>query len=236
MHANLLVGKQSKILCMTTRGELIQQWRRQAGLNRAEVGRLVSTSRQNIDNLENDRVSGVPAYLPALARVMGYESTDDLLALKPFPASLDVATPHQPAGHPELRDAKASLGLLQTEEPSGVAHAMSHRQPIIALRTVTREGLGVEKFEEPFQMRIDTDELAPDVPRGRIGRFRPGEPPQPGWPVLLRDPEGGFHLRLYRAGIGGDWEGYSKQSEFKTYERVKHGVEIVATMIGSDWA
>ena len=40
---------------MTTRGELIQEWRKRAGLNRAQVGRLVGTSRQNIDNLENDR-------------------------------------------------------------------------------------------------------------------------------------------------------------------------------------
>lgn len=209
---------QGAITPVNTIADRLIHARSRANLTQEEVATRAHVSQGTIGNIESG-IRKNPRELLAIAAAVGVR-----------PEWLKSGSP------PMVAPAAPIGGILQEKEATYVAHGASHREPIIALRTVTREGLGVEKFEEPFQMRIDTDELAPDVPRGRIGRFRPGEPPQPGWPVLLRDPEGGFHLRLYRAGIGGDWEGYSKQPEFKTYEKVKHGVEIVATMIGSDWA
>lgn len=171
---------------MTTRGELIQQWRRQAGLNRAEVGRLVNTSRQNIDNLENDRVSGVPGYLPALARAMGYENTDDLLALKPLPASGSVAAPHQLANRLDVVDAKAPIGPVCSRNSEPVAQR-------ILRGLVARKQICLSRTNS-FAI------VSPSTPRGRnANRIRLGRSLQAGWRMWLADAPACSSTRPHRA-------------------------------------
>lgn len=87
VDANLLACKRHKIVCMKTKGKLVREWRESLGMDRKELARRVGTSRQNIENLENDEVDQ-PRYLVRLAKVMGY-SVEDLLALRPPP-------PHKP--------------------------------------------------------------------------------------------------------------------------------------------
>ncbi len=135
---------------------------------------------------------------------------------------------------PHITKNTPAYPILQSEEMAAVAQAVSQAEPIIALQEVTWEGLGLAEFHGPFQMRIPGDELSPSHRRGELGRFTPGAAPKPSRPVLLLDPAGAFHLRLYREGIGGAWEGYSEHPGFKTLEQA-HGVEIVAPMTGSDW-
>lgn len=73
--------KGGKIACMSSMGEIVAKWRlsQRPKLSRPALARLVNTSRQNIDNLENG-VSDTPRdYLKDLARVMGYSRMEDLI-------------------------------------------------------------------------------------------------------------------------------------------------------------
>jgi transcriptional regulator with XRE-family HTH domain len=90
--ANTFARNERKMFCMTTtRGAIVKNWRNRVGISRAELARRVGTSRQNIENLEADRVEN-PKFLPRVAYVMGYGSTDDLLALKAPPEPGKEAT------------------------------------------------------------------------------------------------------------------------------------------------
>lgn len=188
---------------MTTRGELIQEWRKRAGLNRAQVGRLVGTSRQNIDNLENDRVSGVPGYLPALARAMGYASTDDLLSLRPLPEA--VASSHQAQEREETRDTKASLSFLQKEDASEVAHAV-HLQPFTVPSLNKEELMKLETLgalPDRFVFELQDDAMGEHGRAGTAVLFHTATEAKLGAGVLIKDGQGDLHVRRKAQGRGG---------------------------------
>jgi SOS-response transcriptional repressor LexA len=69
-------------------GAAVQAWRKAAGLSRTAFARSVGTSRQNITNLEEERISQ-PDYLLGLARAMG--TTVEALARGQYP---DAALHH----------------------------------------------------------------------------------------------------------------------------------------------
>lgn len=85
---------------MKTRGQLVKEWREARGMTTRALAKAIGTSRQNIENLEADTVDQ-PRYLPALARYMGYGSTDELLALKEPPSSSALEVQEPPADYEE---------------------------------------------------------------------------------------------------------------------------------------
>lgn len=81
-------------------GEIVKTWRERCGLSVQQLADLAQTSRQNIENFERCTVRN-PHYLPSLARVMGYASSDELRSLKEppldIPAGMGVQA--QPMSH-----------------------------------------------------------------------------------------------------------------------------------------
>lgn len=80
-------------------GEIVKEWREARGMSAGRLANLVRTSRQNIENFERCTVRN-PHYLPDLARVMGYESSDALRHLNPPPEPSPALTgAAQPMSH-----------------------------------------------------------------------------------------------------------------------------------------
>lgn len=100
------------MICMKTRGQIVKEWREARQWNTRELAKAIGTSRQNIENLEADAVD-VPRYLPKLARLMGYESSDDLRELKAPPTSGDTVTVEEPH---EKSDAEEDFVPTSEEE------------------------------------------------------------------------------------------------------------------------
>lgn len=213
--------------------------RKERGMTQAGLAKASGLKQPDISKIELgliQKTTGIARLAQALGvpvdwleQGLGAEpvwSADDLMFSRNFPPGQQIR-PYTPVSE--------ALALHKMEEAQSVYHAVSHRQPIIQLQELSWEDLVGAKIDGPFQMHIPGDELAPAHRRGELGRFTPGAPPRPGRPVLLRDDAGAFHLRLYREGAGGSWEGYSEQPGFKTLESDAHGVEIVAPMTGSDW-
>lgn len=85
IEANEFAYKGCKIICMSSTpehpGHIVKPWREARGWSQKKLGDLAGgVSRQNIANLEAGEVTN-PHYLPALAKVMGYASSDDLRQL-----------------------------------------------------------------------------------------------------------------------------------------------------------
>lgn len=99
VEANSLACKGRKLLCMDNLGDLVKEWRRQSGLSRPELARLIREAaehdspgarvqRQHIDQLEAAG-SRTPRYIGDLAKAMGTR-VDDLMALR-MPPPLQMA-------------------------------------------------------------------------------------------------------------------------------------------------
>jgi transcriptional regulator with XRE-family HTH domain len=117
LRANFLAAKRRKIVCMKTMGEIVKKWREEHGLSAAALGKMVGTSRQNIENLEKDEVNQ-PRYLPQLAWVMGYKNTDELLGLKAPPIGEPRALPRQVSVN-TLQTLRASVDRVKSSSTIG---------------------------------------------------------------------------------------------------------------------
>ena len=130
------------MVCMSSRGEIVKQWREAQGLNTRELADAVGTSRQNIENLEANAVDQ-PRYLPKLARVMGYTSTDELLALREPPSGQGVV--------------------------AKLAHPMIQLQQIVTPTETTREKVMAEGVPgRAFALEIWDDAASPRAMRGQV--------------------------------------------------------------------
>lgn len=93
IDANNLARKKRKMLCVTDtlrRAALVRDWRLGRGMSTADLAAQITkmggpkVRRQNIEQFESGDVER-PRYLPELARVMGYASTDQLIRCEPPP-------------------------------------------------------------------------------------------------------------------------------------------------------
>jgi transcriptional regulator with XRE-family HTH domain len=118
----------------TTRGAIVKNWRNRLGLSRAEVARRAGTSRQNIENVETDKVEN-PKFLPALAKVMGYQSTDELLQLKEPPSGdsgVDFLTPEAPPSSDERSTEMTRYAFPDAIGASKIIDAVSRLGDLLA--------------------------------------------------------------------------------------------------------
>lgn len=87
-------------------------------------------------------------------------------------------------------------------------------------------------LSRPFELEVIDDALAPEIFKGCIAMLDPARPPEPAWPVLVRDRAGNHYLRDYEAGPGGQWRAVARMRGFAAMENVSHGLIIVAAMDG----
>lgn len=211
IDANSFASNSRKIVCMKTKGQLVKAWREAKGLNTATLGKMAGTSRQNIENLENDEVD-FPRYLPRLAKAMGYEKTDDLLALKEPPAQSPKSGHPEAGAHSDVNLAHG-LSLVPFQDP-----------PTISWERV----LSGELLPPLFKLAMPDDALAPRTPRGTVYIFSTEGAPEDGDVVLVKAANGKPCMRLHFDGVGGDWEVRSRDAAHPPMQRVRDGVERLA--------
>ena len=119
---------------------------------------------------------------------------------------------------------------------SGVAQDMSQIRPIVSLPKTTLGKLDMgEKFNQPFELDVADDALAPEIFKGCIAMLDPNRRPEPGWPVLVRDRDGKHYLRDYKVGAGTKWSAVPRPGQahmFDPLDNEVHGLTVVASMDG----
>lgn len=157
LGAKQLACNISKIICMTTIGELVAAWRLSTGLKTGELAKLAGTTRQSIENLESGSVS-VPRYWRGLARAMGYEQSEDLLDLKPPPMGSSLHSTGSSATQPSIDD--------------------SSFEEVVCLKweDLLMECPKKDRLPPLFQLQLLDDAMAP---RARAGGGAPAQHPSP---------------------------------------------------------
>lgn len=217
------------MLCMKTMGEIVREWRTKRGIkSRAGLAQLVGTTRQNIDNLENDRVSEPTApYIRRLAKLMGYGTVEELLDLKDPPALFEGIGVAEATGK----------GFLTIERQAfGVAEAQTLSYPLLRIPEKPMSWGQLKMLAElpdRFEVLLEDDAMAPDFPAGTVIRFRRGGDAKIGNRVLLRDAQGDLHFREYRQELNADgWAGHATGRGFATIRPGEHGARVVAIKTG----
>lgn len=114
----------------------------------------------------------------------------------------------------------------------GVAHDLSQARNTESLPRVRWEELMSADLSQPFELEVVDDALAPEIFQGCIALLDPARPPEPAWPVLVRDRDGNHYLRDYEAGAGGRWSAVARARGYSALESESHGLTIVAAMDG----
>lgn len=232
------------MLCMKTMGEIVREWRTKRGIrSRAALAELVGTTRQNIDNLENDRVNEPTApYLRRLTKFMGYATMEDLLELKdpPLEAHLITALKDVPAGEPvevtyltPNEHRAVHQGTLTLEE----AQSMSYLRPRLSPKAMTWGELKAMDDEgelpDTFEVTLEDDAMASEFPAGTVVKFRRGSDAKFGNRVLLKDGNGDLHFREFTQALGEDrWVGKATGRGFADLKPSEHGARVVAIKTG----
>jgi len=86
--------------------------------------------------------------------------------------------------------------------------------------------------DKPFEIDVIDDALAPEIFTGCIAMMDPDRPPEPAWPVLVRDKHGGVYLRDYEAGPGSSWRAVARARGFRAMDSESDGLVILAAMDG----
>lgn len=201
---------------MKTKGGIVRAWREERGWSPRELGERVGTSRQNIENLEADAVDQ-PRYLPSLARLMGYNTVEELLAL------MDPPSPWVPTTVP------VAANWREHE-----AQTLSYPKVRIPLRPLKWGELKMlADLPDSFEVVLEDDAMAPEFPAGTVIRFRKGEDAKFGDRVLLRDRTGELHFREYTQNFEGEpFEGTATGRGFRNILPRQHGATVVAVKVG----
>ena len=201
---------------MRTKGQIVREWRERAKLSPAALGRLVDTSRQNIENLEADAVDQ-PRYLPRLARVMGYATVEELLELKEPPPTVTE--------------------FILPAPRSAEAQPLSEELLRIPARPLRwgelKMMIGSGEVPEFFEVTLEDDAMGPEFRAGTVVRFKRGMDAKFGNRVLLLDRTGELHFREFAQNLDGEpWEGSATGRGFRTILPRQHGATVVAVKIG----
>lgn len=110
-----------------------------------------------------------------------------------------------------------------------LAHAVSHRIPIVPPQELIWEDLVRQTIEGQFILQIKGDALAPEFLPGQRGIWQAGNTARPGQPVLLCLPNDIFELRIFED-RGSTWAGVSPRTGHRTITPEVDEAEIVARL------
>ncbi len=118
---------------------------------------------------------------------------------------------------------------------AGVAHLLSQTRNTESLPRIRWEDLMTADLRRPFELDVIDDALAPEIFRGCVALMDPSRPPEPGWPVLVRDRDNNFYVRDYKVGVGSRWGAVPRPAQRDVFDPLDseiHGLTIIAAMDG----
>ncbi len=212
---------------MKTIGTVVGEWMGASGLNPTTLASKIGVSRQNIEHLLAGR-SKNPHYLRALAHAMGY-TADDLLALH-TPPPFGVSISHSNNGK------RMEIGGY----PSAVPYVLWRRiGGVLLLENDQIEADNGPSLLKPAQSgarvkatTVPDDSLAGELAVGTIVLLDPDYEPTDGDIVLVRMLDDSQHLRIYRKLADGTFDVETTAPRLRTWNSAKHGLAVMATVIG----
>ena len=166
-----------------------------------------STWKSGEPNLEAGAVD-VPRYLPALARVMGYHSTDELREMRPPPVQ------------------------TSTLAAEGVAQYLIHPPRSITPTTIAWGDLMQRKLPVEFQTQMPDASMAPEIPMGAQVIFVTSVDARPGDFVLIADGQGHHFIREYRALRPGHWQAHALNTAYLPLDSQRDQLRVLAVFDG----
>lgn len=214
-NTNVLQGL-SPITRVKTLAERAAWARTQLGLTQDQLAQRAKVSQGTIGNMESG-TRKKPRDLLTIAEALGVR-----------PEWLE-------SGRAPIERAPSQGDSSPTPAFPGVYQDVSQAMPIVPLPRYMWGDLVNADLTKPFELEVSDDALGPDIFRGCIARFDPSWPPEPGWPVLVRDRDGAHYLRDYQRGIGDRWQAVPRLARgFDKLDSQDDGLVIVAVMIGYD--
>ena len=115
---------------------------------------------------------------------------------------------------------------IEESRPSTGFPAQPVRPDVLTLQVtkLTWEGLKSMPLPELFELVMEDDAIAPDVPRGVAAVFRSGLDPEPGDIVLVADSAGRHYARVYRPRLDGTWEASALNEDYPSLDSSKHSL------------
>lgn len=194
---------------LDTLGARLRHARKQRELTQEQLAELAEIGQSNISKLER----GDMLQTTGIARLAH--------ALYVNPLWLETGDGPEPDWTSEQRTSR------------GVAQDLSQARPTVSLPKVAWEELKMGHTpEQPFELDVVDDALAPDIFVGCVAMMDPGRPPEPAWPVLVRDRRGDVYLRDYEAGPGSSWRAVARARGFRAMDSEGDGLTIIAAMEG----
>lgn len=217
----------------TTYGERLLWAMNQAGLSQSELARRIGVKPQSIQHLVDPKKNAQgSSKTAALANELNVSS--HWLETGEGTAELVL--------HQHQKDLMAQLntvlreGAPLTVRPTGfgraVAHLLSQARNSESLPKLKWEDLMTADLNRPFELEVIDDALAPEIFKGCTALLDAKRPPEPAWPVLVRDRHGNHYLRDYELGPAGRWRAVARSRGFAALESEADGLSIVASMDG----
>lgn len=215
------------------------QWamRRAKVTNQSELARRVGVKPQSIQHLLDPKKNAQgSAFTSELARELNVSSlwlaTGDG---EPEVIHLSPAVMRELLAKLDAGDLLPDEGVMKRIYDStawGVAHDLSQARNTESLPRIKWEELMIADLRRPFELEVIDDALAPEIFRGCIALLDPDRPPEPAWPVLVRDRDGNHYLRDYEAGPAGRWSAVARARGYAPMDSESFGLTIVAAMDG----
>jgi transcriptional regulator with XRE-family HTH domain len=202
-------------------------------LTQEDVAKRAGVSQGTIGNIESDFRRN-PRELLAIARAVGVrpewlkdneqpmETAETLSALFQFGGSASAA----------LADFLGAEALAPYDQrASPLAHAVSHRQPIVTPKTIVWEDLVKEPIEGQFLLAVRGDALMPTYPPGQMAIWQAcdNKAASPGQAVLIKLPGDQFELRFMER-RGSTWAGVSQRIGFGELQPERDQAVVVARL------
>jgi hypothetical protein len=122
--------------------------------------------------------------------------------------------------------------VASTPQADSVLSLLGHAKILDAhtvVPTKTREQIVSGDIGEAFEFTLDDDALVPDYARGTPMVWSTTKKPSPGSAMLLVDPAGRVHVRLYAEGkTPGQWLARAPNPNFATFDMPADQLRIVA--------
>jgi hypothetical protein len=207
MCAKFLACKYRKMLCMTTPGDVVREWRETVlKVSPANLAKRIQTTRQSIENFEGG-LTDRPRFLPELAQLMGL-SVQELLSGKRPPA------------------------LMRRETLT--AHEVSHSAATVVAKLLTLGDIMSGVALGPLFRTVLVDEaIASDYPKGCEILWSTTRAPRIGKPILVKDQHGQLHVRIYSQGrVPGQWVAAATRPGYLSLESEADRLEVVGVFKG----
>lgn len=118
---------------------------------------------------------------------------------------------------------------------AGVAQSLSLESINLPRKPMSlRELENMKSLPQSFEVTLVDDAMAPDFPAGTVVTFASGGAASFGHRVLVRDPRGGLHFRLYAQSQADEWiaKPLNERGAFLAFEPKRDGARVVAVKTG----